>query len=295
MGVISTSTIAAIDLVNLSKDIAQLNLGYLGISVAILGVLGGVFVYFNIKPFRDALEKQERTIEELKKEAKGLLALSADQSERVLENFKVDQSKIFNAAFEQHEEKLGLETASKIQEIEKVLSDKIESTAESKDLKLRDIILSEASNRLATLEKELTLGITTLKEEITKDVSQVKSANAGLKAAVKELSEKIKELQVYKFSKEGKMGAIIVSIELLQEAIDEYLKIREILGKGDKLLDKQVFGYKIKMRLEGLIKEIGDYELEQEYISKISEQLKRLANEEVFAILVNQLKEKLRI
>ncbi len=46
MDIISTSTIGVIELVNISKDIAQLNLGYLGISVAILGGLGGVFCLF---------------------------------------------------------------------------------------------------------------------------------------------------------------------------------------------------------------------------------------------------------
>ncbi len=69
----STTTISAIELINLSKDIAQLNLGYLGISVAILTVLGGVFIYFNIKPLKDTLNKQEKTIDDLRKEADKLL------------------------------------------------------------------------------------------------------------------------------------------------------------------------------------------------------------------------------
>ncbi|MCK5084146.1 MAG: hypothetical protein KAQ64_00635 [Candidatus Pacebacteria bacterium] len=73
MEMASTTTISAIELINLSKDIAQLNLGYLGISVAILTVLGGVFIYFNIKPLKDTLNKQEKTIDDLRKEADKLL------------------------------------------------------------------------------------------------------------------------------------------------------------------------------------------------------------------------------
>ena len=87
----STAIISVLDLMNLSKDLAQLNLGYLGISVTILALLGGVFVYFNIKPLKDSLEKQEATIKDLKKDAEGILDLSRKESEEKFENFKQNQ------------------------------------------------------------------------------------------------------------------------------------------------------------------------------------------------------------
>lgn len=289
---VPTST-SAIDLINFSQGIAQLNLGYLGISVLILGFLGGVFAYFNIKPLKDALEKQERTIEELKKEAQGLLTLSAEQSEKTLKDFRAHQSKLLIATFEQQNERLKLETANKIQEVEKILSTKIEKTSEDKDIKLREIILSEAKNHSATLEKELTLRITTVKESITKEVSQIKSVNTSLKSSIKKLDEKVKELQVYKYHKEGQMGAIILSIELLKDAVDEYLENKKLFGVAGMPLE-EAFSYRPKARLEELIKEIGDLKLEQDYISQIDEQLSRLAGETTFLTLIDQLKEKLK-
>ena len=296
MNTLATTTISPIDLINFSQGIAQLNLGYLGISVAILGVLGGVFVYFNIKPLKETLEKQERAIEELKKEAQGLLVMSAEQSEKALENFKVNQSKLLTVSFEQQEEKLGLEMTNKIQEIDKVLSDKIENISESKDLKLREIILSETNNRLAILGKELTSKITAIKEDIAKEASQNKSVIVGLKAAIKELNEEVKELQVYKYSKEGKMGAIIISIDLLEKAIDEYLENKKMFSQStsDEKF-KETFGWKTEKRLKELIKEIGDYKLEQNYISQINKQLVRIKGELAFSVLISQLKEKIKI
>lgn len=73
MEVVSTTVVNITDLINLSKDIAQLNLGYLGISVTILAILGGVFYLFQLKPLKDILNKQGETISDLKKEAGELL------------------------------------------------------------------------------------------------------------------------------------------------------------------------------------------------------------------------------
>jgi len=294
MEIVSTTTIGVIDLINLSKDIAQLNLGYLGISVAILGVLGGVFVYFNIKPLKDTLNKQEKTIIDLREEADKLLDKSKEQTNKVLETFKTDQSESLDIAFKKQEEKLQLEVKNKVQEIKSMLSDEIEDISENKDLKLREIILSETNNRLGVLEKELISKTTAIKEDVVKESSRAKSANIGLKTIVKELDEKVKELQIYKHSKEGQMGAIIISIDLLKDSIDEYFEIKKISNKPNESFP-EVFSSKPKGRLISLIKEIGDYKLEQEYISQIEEQLARIAGEVYFIDLVKQLKEKLGI
>jgi F0F1-type ATP synthase membrane subunit b/b' len=293
MNSLSTTTISAIDLINFSQSIAQLNLGYLGISVAILGVLGGVFVYFNIKPLRDTLEKQERVIEELKKEAQNLLVLSAEQSKKSLEDFKVEQSKSLVADMERQEEKLKIETINKIQEVEKKLSEEIESKSEEKDIKLREIILSEANNRAANLEKEITASITAVKESMAKEVSEAGSVTFKLKASIKELDKNIKELQIYKYSKEGQRGAVIVSIELLTSAIDEYFDNKELYKGGTMPFAPSIYGWEIVRYLKGLVKEIGDITLEQEYISQINTQLTRIADENYFLDFIRQLKEKL--
>jgi len=114
MEISSTAVINVIDLINLSKDIAQLNLGYLGISVAILGILGGVFYYFNIKPLKDALDKQEKTISSVKEEADRLLDKSKEQSKKALELFKKDQATELAKLIKEQSDKIKLETESKI-------------------------------------------------------------------------------------------------------------------------------------------------------------------------------------
>ncbi|MFA6353574.1 MAG: hypothetical protein WCW93_01440 [Candidatus Paceibacterota bacterium] len=280
--------VSALTLINLSKDIAQLNLGYLGISVAILGVLGVVFVYFNLNPLKETLSKQEKKIEDLKTEAHDLLNQSKEQSEKTLDDFKINQSNMVTSIFKQQKNEIDLETKNKIQESYTILLEKIESISEDKDTKLKEIIISEANNSLANLDKDLTAKISAMKEDILKEV---KAINTGFKARIKELDEKIKELQVYKYSKEGQMGAIIYSIELLENAIDDYLEFKKIL-KGVPF-NAETHGWKINLRIEGLIKEIGDLPVEQEYISKINLQLTKIENESIFKNLIDKLRKKL--
>jgi hypothetical protein len=55
---------------DLLTSLAQTNLGYLTISVAILGVLGGVFYVFNLKPIQDKISKQEQNLIKTDKESK---------------------------------------------------------------------------------------------------------------------------------------------------------------------------------------------------------------------------------
>ena len=271
MEIVSTSTINAIDLINFSKDIAQLNMGYLGISVAILGVLGGLFVYFNIKPLKDALDKQENTISDLKKEAHDLLSESDAQTQKTLEEFKTNQSSSLTLTLRQQKEIVDLGVTNKIQGVENSLLEKIDLVSEDKDTKLKEIILSEVTNRLSVLEKNLNLIIGNSKIESDKKILQQEQVISGMKSNVKDAQRDIKELKVYKFSKENKMGAIIYSIELLKEDIDE--NRWSILNSLEKL----------KGEVEGHI-------LEQEYISKIEEQLARLRSDPKYAVITNQIR-----
>lgn len=273
---ISTTTLTVADLVGFSQGIAQLNLGYLGISVAILGVLGGVFVYFNIKPLKDGLDKQEKSLEDLRTEARGLLSLSKEQSDRALENFKQSQNESISASLKRQKESLDLETTNKVQNSEKVLTEKIEIVSEEKDTKLKEILLSEVANHSALLEKALTSEITKAKEALNKELAETKQNLTGLGARLKEAEEKIKELQVYKFSKEGRMGAIIYSIDLLKDAVDEYLRFKK--DGIEKSLE-----WKVSMRLKELTEQVGAYTLETRYIAQIEEQLARIDRDTAFA------------
>ncbi|MEK7641707.1 MAG: hypothetical protein AAB365_01815 [Patescibacteria group bacterium] len=274
------------DLITLSQSIAQLNLGYLGISVAILGVLGGVFVYFNIRPLKETLEKQEKKIEELKKEAQGLLKQSLEQSSVTLEAFKKQQVELLSTRFKQQEQNIALETTNKIQDLEKILLITIDNVSETKDTKLREIILSKTNNLISEKEKDLIMQITNTRESVTKEISQTNTSIASLRAHFKQVHERVKELQVYKYSKEGKMGAVIFSTELLKDAIDDYFNLR----KTTPSVDKNLGGWKIELRLDELLKEIGDNIMEGEYASEILAQLDRLMNEKIFADKIENIR-----
>ena len=284
---IATTTLSIADLLNFSQGIAQLNLGYLGISVAILGGLGGVFVYFNIKPLKDGLVKQEKSLEQLRKEAHELLGLAKKQSNETIESFRITQAEEMSAALGRQEEKIALETTNKIQEIEKTLVEKIGEVSEAKDVKLKTIILSEANNLSASLEKSLTSTITTTKETTTKEISELKQQMATIKSLLKNAEENIKELQVYKFSKEGQMGAIIYSVDLLKDAIDEFLQFKKA-GAGD------IYDWKVKNRLHETKKHVTGYILEPQYIASVEAQLVRIENEPKFKELVAELRSSLK-
>lgn len=271
MEIISTSTINTIDLINFSKDIAQLNLGYLGISVAILGVLGGVFVYFNIKPLKDTLDRQESTINDLKKEAHDLLSESGMQTQRILEEFKADELSSLTSSIKQQKENINLEVTNKIQGVESSLLEKTDSVSDEKDTKLKEIILSEVTNRLSVLEKNLNSTITTSKIESNEKILQQEQVISVIKSSVKDAERDIKELKVYKYSKENQMGAIIYSIDLLKEDINE--KRWSIINSLERL----------KGEIEGRI-------LDQEYISRIEEQLARLENEPKYAVITTGIR-----
>lgn len=268
---VATSTINTAELINLTQSIAQLNLGYLGISVAILGLLGGVFIYFNIKPLKDALDKQETTINDLKKEADNLLEESKLQTESKLNEFQSEQSVSLLASLLQQKEKINLETRNQLQETERGLLEKIDLISENKDIKLREIIISEITNRNAVLEKNLTVLIKSAADEADKRFLQLEQLIAVLKSNLRDAQRDIKELKVYKFSKENKMGAVIYSIELLKEDIDE--KRWSILNS-----------------LERLKGEIQGMDISAKYVAEIEEQLARIKDDSKYRVISEQIR-----
>ena len=270
-----TTTIDVIQLIGLSRDIAQLNLGYLGISVAILGVLGGVFIYFNIKPLKDALDKQEASINILKKETEALLEKSKEQSDETLENFKKDQTSALSILLDKRLEKMKLEMKNEIVETEKSISEKIDEISEGKDAKLKELILSEMTNRVSVLEKSLLTEIKKSKESIEVKIETTDTGIRRLKSSVKDLNRDIKELKVYRYAQEGKMGAIIYSIELLKEDIDE----------------KDMNDWRIPGRLENLKTNIKGISLDPEYITQIEEQLVRIDGEKKYSVLIKEVRD----
>lgn len=234
----TTTLISSLDLLNFSKDIAQLNLGYLGISVAILGVLSGVFVYFNIRPLQEKLGKQEEVIRELKKEANDLLGQADVRTETALNEFEIKQASLLSTAFEQQKETINLEVTNKVQAAETSILERAESVSDDKDSKLKEILLSEMRNNVLSLEKSLAALLEDYKK---KNDEKFSTFEKKTNSSVNEIARDVLELKAYKYDMEGKMGGIIFSIEAVERCLKDEphllefkLKdLKEKIGKYD--------------------------------------------------------------
>ena len=269
----ATTTISITEIIDLIENLATLNLGYLGVAVTILVFLGGAFYLFNFKPLKDALERQEKTLSDLEKEVKENLSSSKKEIKEDLEVFKKEQGEDLSKFSKQRDDKLLADIQTKIANFEKEFTQKFDSFAEEKDANLKTIILAEVSNKVRELEKTLSAEISSSKSETEKEIASVKKLFASLQDNLKEVKRKTRELEVFKYSQKGQMGAIYGSIDLLEEAIDED-------------------SWRIDGSLEDLNKEIEDYKLEAEVITRIEEQLVRLDNKPKYAPLVAKIRKK---
>lgn len=266
----TTTLINSWDLINLSNDIAQLNLGYLGISVAILGVLGGVFIYFNIKPIQEKLGKQEDVINALKKEANDLLKEADVQIQTALEEFEQKQATLLSAEFEQQKETVYLEVTNKIQVAESDILEKVNSISDDKDTKLKEILLSEMTNKILSLEKSMTY----LFEEYKKtNDEKFSSFEKSTNAKVSQIAGDLLELKAYKYDMEGKMGGIIYTIAAVEKCLEDE-------------------PYLLKYRLDDLKKKIGNYHLTPELFIRLKASLSKIESKgDEHAAIIKEIKE----
>lgn len=258
-------------LINSSKDIAQLNLGYLGISVAILGVLGGVFVYFNIKPIKDKLSKQEETIDNLKKEAFGLLDKSETQVKNSLEKFKETQDYSLSESLTQQKDNIFLEVTNKIQATENTLLEKIDLISNDKDLKLKEILLSEMDNKVLSLDKTLVAKIEEYKKIDDERFLDLKNKSD---ARFKEIAADILELKAYKYDMEGKMGGIIFTIDALEKCLNDSPYLLEFkLNDLKEKIGKYTLSPELFIRLKKIINEIKNKKIGGDKYNTIIEEI----------------------
>lgn len=254
---ITTTTISALDLINLSKDVAGLNAVYLGISVAILGI----FIYFNFKSLKDSLDKQEKTINDLKQEADKLLNKAKEQSDNSLENFKTSQLKEIAGSLEEQFKKTILEIENNSSKLEKSFFEKIETISENKNIKLKEIILSDTINKISITEKSLQEKITSLE-----------TSSGLIKQHIKNIDRKIKALELEEFSRKNQMGAIYRAVEMLRDDIDE---------KHD---------LNIPTDLERLKSQIKGCKLDVDDITLIEAELVKLDSQAKYKTLINDVR-----
>ncbi len=244
---ITTEALSSKDLFDVVTTLANINLGYLGVSVAILGVLGGVFVYFNIKPLQEKLGKQEEVISDL-------LGQSEIQTRASFKEFEERQTLSLSAALEQQKENVYLEVTNKIQVAESTIMEKIDSISNDKDLKLKEILLSEMSNKILSLEKSLTLAIEQFKNTNEKEFSSFKNKS---ESQLKKITADILELKAYKYDMEGRMGGIIFTIDALEKCLnDEPFMLQFSLDDLKEKIGKYTLSPELFIRLRDILKSI---------------------------------------
>lgn len=269
---ISIENVTSIDIIDLVNNLVTINLGYLGIAVTILVVLGGAFYLFNFKPLKDGLKEQEGTLNALEKEVKENLSSSKDEIKEDLEIFKKEQEGSLSRLASERDGKILSDIKTQIVIFEKTFSEKFDSFAAEKDENLKKIILAEVNDKIRDLEKNITSIIKTSQSETETIIKSLQQSINNLQKNQKESSRKIRFLEVYKYSQEGKMGAIYGTIDLLGEAIDDN-------------------SWEIEGSLDDLYKEIKDHTLESDVITRIEEQLVKLDNEKKYDPLVKKIRD----
>lgn len=255
----ATTSIAVSQLIGLSQNLATINLGYLGIAVTILVLLGGGTYFFSVKPFKDKIDKQEEEIKGLKKKIEDDLKDAKQNISDDLKMFKVNYTEELKTSSKQREEKVKSDFESKLATLDKDLFEKINITAKEKDDSLKEVILSEISSRILGLEKTLRTEIDGYKVQNDKDVALLKNK---IDFGLRELSITVKELEAFKYDQEGKQGGIIMLIDSLGDDIKyrEYAvqyKLRDIKDK----LPNYILSSELHIKLKNLLDSIKGKEI----------------------------------
>lgn len=250
----ATTSIVVSQLVDLSQNLATINLGYLSVAVTILVILGGGTYLFSVKPFKDKIDKQEEELKNLKQKVEDDLKNAKENMSDELKTFKIDYSEEIKTLSKQRDEKIKSDFESKLATLDKDLFEKINITAKEKDDSLKEVILSEISNRLLGLEKILRTEIDGYKVGNDKEVALLKNK---IDSGFRELNSTVKELEAYKYDQEGKQGGIIMLIDSLGDDIKhrEYAVQYKLKDIKDKL-PNYVLSSELHIKLKNLLNSI---------------------------------------
>jgi CRISPR/Cas system-associated endoribonuclease Cas2 len=238
----ATSSISVIDLVNQSKDIAQVNLGYLSISVTIIALLGGAFYLFNIKPLKDTLDKQE----------KGL------KSE--IENFKAAYTKEISSLIDQKNQTLISDIQTKIAVFDKDFTQKFNTFATEKDNGLKTVLLAEFGNQLRTFDK-------TLSEKISSTQTDVSS----IKRDITSISDDLIDLLIEYHLNKNQIGAFRGHLDKLKIATQKGWGVDTALFKIKEYITEHNMPSVYQADLTKSLKDVSDdFKVLKDEISKLA-------------------------
>ncbi len=254
---VNTEPISSKDIFELVQSVAALNLGYLTIAVAIIALLGGAFIYFNINPLKELLSKQE---DRLRK--------TEDVLKERFEKIEDDQRSTFDNLFLKLETKstqlakqiknthatIKQEVSESLDDFEKTNNKLLEDTQERFSLETTnkiEILKQESENKRLETEARVAEKVSKLEKDLMVEIGSIRKDISTMKDQLNKFMISIKELEMEEFKRKNQQGFIIRNIELLELAIEQngwniterLQTIKEYLGEypvsayvNDKLL-----------------------------------------------------------
>ena len=259
MDIATTSSITASEIIILVERIASLNLGYLGISVTIIALLGGAFYLLNFKPLKDTLENQKKSLTDLKNEVEENLSSSKEELKKDLKCFEETNTKDISSLVQQKNEKLISDIKTKIAIFEKDFTEKFNTFVDKKDQDLKTVLLSEFGSQIRILEKALNIEINNNKKNLENKITIIQSTSSSLKQDISKIKEDLIDLQIEYHLNKNQIGAMRKMLEKLS------LSIKKKWGVEDVLLE-----------IKEYIKKHG---MPNVYLSDLTESLKEVSED----------------
>lgn len=176
------------------------------IAAIFLGLIS-VNLYFNISANKREIDKIREESEALTKSL-----IQTAQQEISEKSNAVTQTEIARV-----KEEIANLTTSEVKTSEANLIEKTNAATQREIEKASANILNVAKNEILTHKAE----ITKLIENSTKILESTSSSVMRIEDKLPELEVRVREMEAYRFSKEGKMGAIIAQIELLEYDLEK--------------------------------------------------------------------------
>ncbi len=236
MNVIASNSITVTDIINAANNIATLNLGYLGISVTILALLGGAFYLFNIRPLKDTLGQQEKLLINLKKEVEDNLSSSKLEVKEELKEFETRQITNISSLIQQENDKLISEVQTKIAIFEKDFAQKFDFFASEKDSNLKTVLLAEVGTQLRTIEKAIKIDSDKSIKELSDKLAPLQDTLVSIKSDIAGAKEDIVDLKIEHHLKKNQVGALKGMIDKLNLRIDRGWNVESELAMIKKYI-----------------------------------------------------------
>src|SRR3989344_5485663 len=276
MNIIATSSMTASDIINAANNIATLNLGYLGISVTIIALLGGAFYLFNIKPFKETLERQEKSLVDLKKEIEENLSSSKGEIKDELKDFEKTHTNNISSLVQQKNEKLISDIHAKMAIFEKDFTEKFDSFATEKDANLKTVLSSEIISQLHTLEKSIRSEMDKTTKEINVQLSSAQNNISSMKSEIVNIKEDTVDLKIEDHLRKNQVGAMKGMIDKLNIRIEKKWNVEsEMLMIKNYIIEKGMPKYYLPDLIASFKRVSDDYKA-------MKDEILRLASDKIF-------------